>query len=102
MDTESIIGPLPEQVLMEMWCPDGFYKAHFYDKLTKTRTVDDPRLPPLPQYWEPVERERRQDDPFFFREFRNRNTGETVKSDPRMLPEALEQQGVVLERFRLV
>jgi hypothetical protein len=102
MDAESILGSIPDHFRMELWCPDGFYETSFYNTSTKDRSIEDPRLPSLSPEWEIVKRERTQDDPFFFREFRNRTTGETLTSDPRMHPDALEQRGVTLERFRLV
>ena len=102
MDAEGILGPLPDPFRMEMWCPDGFYETSFYNLSTRERSSEDPRLPLLSPEWEISKRERRQDDPYFFKEFRNKVTGEVLTSDPRMLPEALEQRGVKLERLRLV
>lgn len=102
MDAESLLGPIPDPFKLELWCPDGFYEIAFYNSSTRKRSIEDPRLPPLSLEWEIIKRERTQDDPYFFREFRNKITGETRKSDPRMLPEALEQRGVKLEKFRLV
>ena len=102
MDAESILGPIPDHFQMEMSYPDGFYNTTFCNTLTKERSIEDPRLPSLSPEWEVTNRDRTQDDPFFFREFRNKITGQTLTSDPRMLPEALEQRGVALDKFRLV
>ncbi|KAL8282637.1 hypothetical protein RB600_005876 [Gaeumannomyces tritici] len=89
------------------------------------RTREDPRLAgvPLPGAWERLrgrrglpeeeqdgegegegeEEEEEADDPEMFDYFRNRDTGEVVNSDPRMMPEALEARGVSgLQRFALV
>ncbi|KAF2491287.1 HET-domain-containing protein [Lophium mytilinum] len=102
MDAESLLGPLPVHLRMELLCPDGFYETAFYNASTKERSTEDARLPSLSPEWEITQRERTQDDPFFFREFKNLITGETLTSDPRMLPGALEQRGVTLDTFRLV
>ena len=103
MDADSILGPIPHPFRQEYWCPDGFYEVAFYNVSTGERSSEDPRLCQLSPEWEIVKRERRQDDPYFFTgEFRNKWTGDTMTSDPRMLPNALEQRGVTLERFRLV
>jgi hypothetical protein len=41
-------------------------------------------------------------DPIVMAVFKNTETGEIMKSDPRMLPEALIARGVKLENIRLV
>jgi hypothetical protein len=102
MDAKSILGPMPDPWKIQMWKIDGWNIPYFFNTATKTYSTEDPRLPPLPPQWEKNQRKRTQDDPYFFGEFRNRETGEIMNSDPRMLPAALEQRGVRLESLRLV
>jgi len=63
---------------------------------------DDPRLPPLDDGWQFVERERTVEDPRIFRVFRNNNTGEEQKEDPRMSADNLRKMGVKLCDFSLI
>ena len=42
----------------------------------------------MPPKWEQLKAVRSRDDPFIFAWYRNRNMGEVLNSDPRMLPEA--------------
>ncbi|KLU88072.1 hypothetical protein MAPG_07059 [Magnaporthiopsis poae ATCC 64411] len=111
-DANALLGPLPGEgrwrtaVLRDS--ETGGVAAQFLDSATGLRTDEDPRLPPLPPPWEAVDNvaaakrlERTLDDPFVFRRFRNKETGEVVNSDPRMLPDALRARGVPLEFFTL-
>jgi hypothetical protein len=80
-----------------------FTILHFYNSETKITCDEDPRLGPLPEEWEAVDRgERTSEDPRIFRCFRNKQTGEVVNSNPRMEPEALRHRGVKLWEFTLV
>lgn len=109
MDAEGILGPLPagwearisyldDQVANER------VATHFHNKVTDELSAEDPRLPPLEPCWERMQTKRTQDDPpcSVFKWFRNRETGETINSDPRLLPDALKKSGVPLETVRLV
>lgn len=103
MDAESILGAIPDPWQMKMRKDDGrVYKPYFYNISTGKILFEDPRLPPLSSEWEIIERKRTHEDPSFFKDFRNIISGETLNSDPRMLPDALEERGVKLETFRLV
>lgn len=75
----------------------------FYNAETQTTCAEDPRLGPLSEKWEVVDREDRiSEDPRIFKCFKNKQTGEIVKSDPRMEPEVLRARGVKLRTFALV
>lgn len=105
MDGEGVLGAIsdPWKARMKMWEDSFLLRPHFFNTVTKALSTDDPRLPPLPATWEEQGlRERKQEDPFFFREFKDRETGDVINSDPRMFPEALRQRGIQLESFRLV
>jgi len=65
-------------------------------------TAEDPRLGPLPDDWEKVEKERTLCDSEFVGWFENKVTGEVVNYDPRLAPESLKQRGVQLETLRLI
>ncbi|KAI9646426.1 hypothetical protein NHQ30_004418 [Ciborinia camelliae] len=103
MDGEAILGPVPSTCKVELYRrKDSGYSTHFVKASNKT-TLDDPRLPPLPSEWIEINR----DDgpcpwPIRRSSFKNVVTGESMDSDPRMLPEALMERGVKLQQFRLV
>lgn len=102
MDGEALLGPIPNQWRIEMRKGDGFDKPFFHNTSIGESSTEDPRLRPLPVEWEIVPRNRRQEDPYFFKDFRNRTTAEVMTSDPRMLPEVLKERGVKLETFQLI
>ncbi|KAH7142747.1 heterokaryon incompatibility protein-domain-containing protein [Dactylonectria estremocensis] len=101
--TEAFLGPLPASWVIQ-YKPDscGVETPYFFKKDTGEEAQEDPRLGELPSEWEAVQADRTRDDPHFFMWFRNKVTGETMNSDPRMLPEALRDRGVDLQTFRLV
>lgn len=100
---EAFLGPLPAPSVIQ-YKPDsrGVETPYFFNKDTAEEAQQDPRLGELPPEWEAVQADRTKDDPHFFMWFRNNITGETMNSDPRMLPEALRDRGVDLQTFRLV
>jgi hypothetical protein len=102
-DAIALLGHLqsPWKALI---CPEshGFKRAMFQNESTGEKTPEDPRLGPLPEPWEGLERRRERHDPEFFDKFRNKETGELINSDPRMLPDALRARGVDLKKFELV
>lgn len=62
----------------------------------------DPRLGPLPVQWEEMRPEGKEVDVNVASRFKNRDTGEVMDSDPRLLPDALRDRGIPLESFCLV
>ena len=103
MDGESVLGPLPTGWRIQMLPgSDGRQVTCFFNNATGKVTRQDPRLPPLPSEWEKVHRSRTQDDPYFYQDFYNRITGETINSDPRVSGSALSSRGVGTRKFRLV
>lgn len=95
MDAEGILGPLLDPWKIEMLPgSDGRQVTCFRSHETQRVTIQDPRLMRLPAKWEPVRRRRLQDDPYFFRDFRDKETGFVVNADPRLSPMALEARGV--------
>ncbi|KAF7917095.1 hypothetical protein BELL_0537g00070 [Botrytis elliptica] len=100
MDGEALLGPLPTPWKTELYRrKDSGYSTHFVKPNEKT--LDDPRLSPLPSEWIEVNRD---DGPWPISKsyFKHLVTGETMDSDPRMLPQALMERGVKLRKFRLV
>ncbi|KAK5661140.1 hypothetical protein OQA88_11030 [Cercophora sp. LCS_1] len=103
MDGESLLGPLPGNWRLQMIFRGGFYSPTYTDtSLAEIMQTEDPRLGSLDPNWVAIPRDRTQDDPYFFSSFRDENTGRVINSDPRLLPNALKQRGVVLEDFVLV
>jgi hypothetical protein len=82
---------------------DGFWFPNYFNPSTVELSTGDPRLGPLPSEWEQIPRSKETaDDLEFLVRFKNERTGAVMNSDPRMLPEALEQRGVELQTFRLI
>ena len=105
MDAESLLGPLPDHWTTQNGRDSGGgYFLQFYDPSTQQVTIEDPRLAavPIPSEWEQLPAVRTVDDPEFFCRFRNKDSGEIINADPRLLPENLKAQGVDLETFDLV
>lgn len=106
MDGESLLGPLPEPWKMRI-VPgsEGLWTTGYFNPSTGSVSHEDPRLAALgcvPDEWEAIQSERMPDDPKYFQKFRNKSTGETINSDPRLLPDSLKARGIPLEVLRLV
>ncbi|KAK0629341.1 heterokaryon incompatibility protein-domain-containing protein [Bombardia bombarda] len=91
-DAAGLLGPIPGP-----WHPiitgDNLGRARqwFFNLATGERTIDDPRLAPLPHdNWDRALYERQLGDPTIFERFVNLGTGEMANHDPRMSVEALE------------
>ncbi|CZR58567.1 uncharacterized protein PAC_08459 [Phialocephala subalpina] len=101
MNGEALLGPLPKP-----WAPkrefnptNQLWEQRFFDT-EKREAVDaknDPRLEPVPDQWECLE----NDAPFLLQKWKNKETGEIINSDPRLLPQALIERGVKLQTFAL-
>jgi hypothetical protein len=99
----AFLGPLPAPwKLRYRSCHFGGFQARFFNSATSEESVHDPRLGPLPEKWEWMQAQRTREDPYFFEKYRNKETGEVINSDPRMLPKALRARGVELEMITLV
>ncbi|KAH7310530.1 heterokaryon incompatibility protein-domain-containing protein [Stachybotrys elegans] len=104
-DANALLGPLPSPWSAHVFDdPTGLFTIlRFYNSETKTTQDEDPRLGPLAEEWEAMERkERTSEDPRIFAYFMNKKTGEIVNSDPRMEPQVLRERGVELETFALI
>ena len=101
-DAIGLLGPLPSHWRAIMKGDAVGRPIHCYLNLTTNEeTIEDPRLDVLPSEWERKAYERSPDDPAYFTLFENTITGETVTSDPRLFPEALQKRGVELKTFQL-
>ncbi|KAI0545335.1 heterokaryon incompatibility protein-domain-containing protein [Xylaria curta] len=103
-DGVPLLGPLPTpwRVQRILDSTQQFMICKFYNPDTDVLCDEDPRLGPLDDDWERLpDRDRTADDPQIFQEFRNKTTGQIVKSDPRLLPEALRVRGIALEEFSI-
>lgn len=102
-DISALLGPLPHPWRVQVYHDSNGLLSNFryFNPETNCLSEEDPRSGPLPE-WDRIEVERTGDDPFLLQCFKNRVTGEIIKSDPRLLPEALETRGVKLETFSLV
>ncbi|KAI1348743.1 hypothetical protein F5Y01DRAFT_291505 [Xylaria sp. FL0043] len=102
MDGEAILGDLPRPWKVEFYRDNiGVSVLHFRNEETDNLTRNDPRLGPLPDQWERIERDRTPHDSRIFSEFRHKVTGEVMNSDPRMMGDELEKRGVDLQTFEI-
>jgi hypothetical protein len=102
MNGEGLLGPIPDPWEVQEVVVSNYYVPYYFNTITKTVSVDDPRLDTLSVEWERIPTERTADDPLHFAFFKNRYTGKILNSDPRMLPTALEERGLNLRLFPLV
>jgi len=101
-DAVGLLGPLPPSVTLKIGEDGRRWIYRFFNSSTGSLTEEDPRLPPLSSGWERFEKDWTSDEPQLCAWFRNKETGEEMDSDPRMLPEALKTRGVPLRMFSLV
>lgn len=99
---EAILGPLEEQIKVQMYMIDGAFMPRFFNSAEDKLYNNDPRLGDLPAEWEKLEVRRTRDDPLNVVRYRNKESGEIINSDPRLFPDALRARGVALETYRLI
>jgi hypothetical protein len=100
MTGEALLGPLPKPwIAKREFGPFLVWQPRFYnsDTLEAVGLEGDPRLGPVSDDWENLE----NDDPHRIQKWKNKTTGETINSDPRLLPQALIERGVKLQTFAL-
>ncbi|KAK1633993.1 heterokaryon incompatibility protein-domain-containing protein [Colletotrichum phormii] len=103
MDTEALLGPLPEGWRVRMARESGFFDSmHFFSVTEDKTTKEDPRLGDDPPEWERLEALRTGNDPWNFARYRSRKTWDVINSDPRLMPDALRSRGVRVECYSLV
>ncbi|KAI0113643.1 HET-domain-containing protein [Nemania sp. FL0031] len=105
MDGEAILGEFGDSWTIEVIREeDGENRPQYTNAETGERTSEDPRLRdiPLPPEWAHIEWERTRADPLLCSKFRSTRTGETINSDPRLLPDALRARGFDIQRITLV
>jgi hypothetical protein len=102
-DAEQLLGPLPDPWRFQVKVGDMGERAYyFHNPVTSEDRTVDPRLESLPSNWEPCEVEEISNEAERVAWFRNKDTGEVMNSDPRMLPVALESRGVDVRKIQLV
>ncbi|KAH7070729.1 heterokaryon incompatibility protein-domain-containing protein [Paraphoma chrysanthemicola] len=104
MDGEALLGPLPSGYGVKVDSDDNSdWHQFLIDSSTGQSSRSDPRLDPLPTPWEQcVAPDRLWAAAKKVDAFKNRDTGEIMYTDPRMLPAALRARGVPLQDFLLV
>ena len=102
-DAIMILGPLPSHwKVIITGDPLGRPLHRYLNLITNEQTAEDPRLGALAPEWERVPYKRLPDDPALFELFKNRVTGQTINSDPRLYSDALRVGGLKLHTFNLV
>jgi len=102
-DSSCLPGLLPKSWKVDVeWDSSALPVYHFVNSSTNEKTIEDPRLGPLPKEWRRIDAERGRDDPVASQTFKSRNTNEVIDSDPRLLPEALKARGVPLVTLPLI
>jgi hypothetical protein len=95
---DALFGPLPGSYELIVRTADRKAYPAYIDRSTGFITPEDPRLGPLPQGWSLYPHERSQ----YRLQFKNDETGQSTRKDPRLSPEALKKRGVKLQVFDLV
>lgn len=101
-DAEPLLGPLPDPWEFRVRVGDTGRRVHYFHNLTTGEDSPfDPRLGTLDPGWEHCEVEEERSEAERVVWFRNRDRGEVLNSDPRMLIGALRRRGVEVEKIQL-
>lgn len=104
-DCVTLLGPLPSHVRVQLdKIPSGYSAVPTYlDLNTGVVSSADPRLQALgiAREWQKVSHQWNADDPALYEYYENIRSGDVCNSDPRLLPPALQSQGVCLRTFDL-
>lgn len=103
-DATALLGPLPGPWRVQVFEDDAGYLTdyRFFNPESSLLSDEDPRLGALEQWTRVTRPPRKADDPVIFQSFRDGRTGEVIKHDPRLDPEALIALGVKVNTFCLV
>lgn len=104
MEGEALLGPLPQEweVIREQIGHDGKIRPIFVNIRTGTKHSDDPRMEIMSSEWEWIGSTSFTWTYRTLHRYRNNETGQTVLGDPRLLPEALEARGVMLQTIAML
>lgn len=101
-DAMPLLGPLPQPWRgVAAWMHGDRRVIRFFNPETQEKTMEDPRLEPLPE-WERIEKEIDKDDPTLYDFFRHVGTGELINYDPRLDPDKLKAKGIEFTWFSLI
>ena len=76
---------------------DGCVIPQYFNRDTNDVISEDPPLIALESQWQVTARKRTQNDPYYFQDVKNVDTGESLNSDPRMLTGNLAIRGTKLK-----
>jgi hypothetical protein len=102
MEGQALLGSLPSPWESVITDRNRGLEFAYHNLQTKEISLQDPRLSDLPTEWEEIVQEDEARSNIYVQHFKNKNTGEIINSDPRLLPQALKARGVNLETFILV
>ncbi|WYZ35468.1 hypothetical protein EsH8_X_000115 [Colletotrichum jinshuiense] len=103
-DATALLGPLPSPWRVQVFEDDAGYLTtyRFFNSQSNELSDEDPRLGPLEQWTRVSSPPRTAEDPVIFQCFQHNHTGEIIKNDPRLDPEALTKRGLNVDTFCLV
>lgn len=103
-DGAAFLGQLPSPWRVQVFEDDAGYLTsyRFFNPESNVLTDEDPRLGSLGPWTRIPNPPRTASDPVLMQCFKHEETGEIIKDDPRMHPEALLMRGLVLDTFCLV
>lgn len=103
LDAAAFLGELPSPWRVQVFEDDTGYLTsyRFFNPQSNVLTDEDPRLGSLGQWTRVPNPPRTADDPVILQCFQHNETGEFIKDDPRMHPEALMARGSILDTFCL-
>jgi hypothetical protein len=102
MEGQALLGSLPSPWESVITDRNRGLEFAYHNLQTEEISLQDPRLGDLPTEWEEIVQEDEARSNIYVQHFKNKTTGETINSDPRLLPQALKARGVNLETFILV
>jgi len=103
-DATALLGQLPSPWRVQVFEDDAGYLTsyRFFNPQSNVLSDEDPRLGPLEQWTRITRPQRTADDPVILQCFQHNQTGEIIKHDPRLDPEALIRRGLNVDNFCLV
>ena len=103
-DAIALLGPLPSPWRVQVVEDNAGYLTtyKFFNPESGVLSDEDPRLDPLEKWTRMTKPQRTVDDPIIFQCFQHKETGEIIKHDPRLNPDALRAREINVDFFCFV
>ncbi|KAJ4153023.1 hypothetical protein LMH87_009534 [Akanthomyces muscarius] len=103
-DATALLGPVPSPWRVQVFEDDAGYLTtyRFFNPQSNVLSDEDPRFGLVEQWTRIPNPPRAPDDPVILQCFKHKQTGEVIKHDPRLSPEALIARGLSVDNFCLI